>query len=132
MSGTLPTEEWNKLYKRAYNNLAPGGWIEHMDIANGFCCDDGSLPKDSLLAKFDDDMAPVVAQIGNTIRITELMRKGIEDAGFINVQERHFKFPIGDWPRHPVYKEAGAVNRIMFKEGGVHDNDTYLTTQLTA
>ena len=88
-----------------------------MDIANGFYCDDSSLPKDSLLARFDDDMAPVVAQTSNTIRITELMRKGIEDAGFTNVHERHFKFPIGDWPKHPVYKEAGAVNKIMLKEG---------------
>ena len=40
-------------------SLQAGG-IEQMDIVNGFRCDDGSLPKESLLAKFDDDMAPVV------------------------------------------------------------------------
>ena len=117
LSGTLPTEEWGRLYKRAYHNLAPGGWIEHYDVATDFCCDDGSLPKDSLLAKFGRDMDPVVAQTGNAINVTELMKEGIEDAGFINVTERRFKFPIGDWPKHPVYKEAGAVNKTMYKDG---------------
>lgn len=45
------------------------------------------------------------------------MRAGIEKAGFINVHERTFKFPLGDWARHPVYKEAGARNVLQFKEG---------------
>lgn len=45
------------------------------------------------------------------------MRDGIEKAGFINIHERTFKFPLGDWPRHPVYKEAGARSLMHFKEG---------------
>ena len=32
MNGICPTVEWEKLYKRAYDNLAPGGWIEHIDV----------------------------------------------------------------------------------------------------
>lgn len=32
MNGSLPHAEWDKLYKRAYDNLEPGGWIEHTDV----------------------------------------------------------------------------------------------------
>lgn len=80
-------------------------------------CDDGSLPADSLLAKWRSEMGALAEATGNSISITDFMRKGIEDAGFVNIHERQFKFPLGDWPKHPVYKEAGECNRIHFKEG---------------
>ena len=38
------------------------------------------------------------------------MRRAIERAGFINVQDDLFKCPIGSWPRDKRLKEAGRVN----------------------
>lgn len=59
----------------------------------------------------------VVAQTGFTTKVPELMRAGIEGAGFINVHERNFKMPLGDWPKHPIYKEAGRLNKKGYKDG---------------
>lgn len=117
MNGQLPTAEWDKLYKRVYDNLAPGGWIEQVEPSSTLLCDDETMPKDSLLARFAADMDAVVAQTGNNMWVNKLMRSGIEGAGFTKICERDFKFPLGDWPKHPVYKESGALYKRTFKEG---------------
>lgn len=83
----------------------------------GIRCDDGTLPPDSLLSKWRSEIGAIAEKTGNTIVPTDVMRKGIEDAGFTDVHERYFKFPLGNWPKHPVFKEAGECNRMMFKEG---------------
>ena len=117
LCGALPTAEWFSLYKRAYHNLVPGGWIEHFDTIIDIRCDDGSLPADSLLADWGAKMAACVASTGNPTDVSSLMRPGIEAAGFINIHEKDFKVPIGDWPRHPIYKEVGDLRLTQFKEG---------------
>lgn len=60
---------------------------------------------------------PVVAQTGFSMVVPDLMRAGIESAGFTNVREKTFKMPIGDWAKHPIYKEAGRWNMMAYKEG---------------
>lgn len=123
LCGALSTEEWKRLYKRAYANLAPGGWIEHYDSVIDIRCDDGSLPADSLLAKFGAQMDVCLAKTGKTIKVSEMMRSGIEEAGFINVQERDYKVPFGGWAKHPIYREAGECKMIEFKDGMSHPLD---------
>lgn len=60
---------------------------------------------------------PVVAQTSFSMAVPDLMRTGIESAGFTNVREKTFKMPIGDWAKHPIYKEAGRLNMMAYKEG---------------
>lgn len=75
------------------------------------------MPKDSFLAKHGAVAEPIVAQTGFNMKVPDLMRAGIENAGFINVHERDFKMPLGEWPKHPIYKEAGRLNKINFMQG---------------
>jgi len=35
------------------------------------------------------------------------MKSGMEKAGFVNVVEKRFKVPYGDWPRDPKLKDVG-------------------------
>ena len=62
-------------------------------------------------------MGALAEATGNSVSITDFMRKGIDDAGFVDIHEHQFKFPLGVWPKNPVYKEAGECNRIHLKEG---------------
>ena len=45
------------------------------------------------------------------------MRKRIENAGFIDVHERDYKVPIGEWPKHPIHKEAGRYQMMHYELG---------------
>ena len=54
---------------------------------------------------------------GNASDIGPFMKEEIEEAGFVNVTQMQLKWPIGDWCRHPIYKEAGRAGLIAFEEG---------------
>jgi hypothetical protein len=41
----------------------------------------------------------------------------MEDAGFINVVEKDYKFPIGRWPADTRMKELGMWFRAYFEDG---------------
>ena len=45
------------------------------------------------------------------------MRKGIEDAGFVNVVEKIFKTPLGGWPTDPKLREIGQWALLGFDVG---------------
>lgn len=50
------------------------------------------------------------------------MRRDIEEAGFINLDEKDYKVPVGTWPKLQVYKDAGQVNMNMWKKVGPHSS----------
>jgi hypothetical protein len=41
----------------------------------------------------------------------------MEEVGFINVVEKKFKLPIGNWPADPRMKELGIWYRAYFEDG---------------
>ena len=79
--------------------------------------DDGSLPKDAKIANLVKMFQPLALESGNPLDIEATMKESIERAGFMNVQEKVLKVPLGPWPKHPVYRDAGACNRMHFLAG---------------
>jgi hypothetical protein len=55
--------------------------------------------------------------IGKTYRTAYGTKKWMEDAGFINVVEKDYKFPIGKWPADTRMKELGMWFRAYFEDG---------------
>lgn len=117
MYGSFSNEQWRLLYKQAYNNLAPGGWIEQMEVDTVWRCDDGTLPTNSLLAGWDKMVYPLCEKMGKPIDTYHHFKSRIEKAGFINVHEKLYKVPLGDWVKDPVLKEAGRFCKAQFLEG---------------
>lgn len=66
-----------------------------MDV--GIFCDDGSLPADSVL-NYRDMIIAAWGGSGRPLDTMEVMRNGIEQVGFINLQQTDYKEPIGTWP----------------------------------
>lgn len=75
------------------------------------------MPLDSVLATAGDEFVAAAEQTENAVDTADTMRGMIEAAGFINVHEKLYKVPIGPWPKHPIYKQAGGLNMIAFKLG---------------
>lgn len=55
--------------------------------------------------------------IGKTNMTMYSMKQWMEEAGFINVVEKRYKFPIGTWPADPKMKELGMWFRAYFEDG---------------
>ena len=111
--GSFSFDEWDKLYKRAYDELEPGGWFEQLEDEASCRCDDGSVPENSLLLNYHMHLYPAAEASGNPQTVYDEMKARIEKAGFVNVQEKVIKIPFGDWPKHQVYKDAGACTRLI-------------------
>lgn len=75
------------------------------------------LPEGSSLGKFGDVIHGAAQNSGNASNIANIMKEEIEAAGFTNVHEMDFKWPIGDWSKHPIYKEAGKYGMVGFTAG---------------
>jgi len=98
---------WPKFMENAFENLNPGGWVELADIHVKATCDDGTLPKDSALYKWSELFNDAAAAYGRPADCAKLYKEQMEAAGFVNVTQRVYKWPMNTWPRDKKYKELG-------------------------
>ncbi|KAL2132746.1 hypothetical protein VTI74DRAFT_3429 [Chaetomium olivicolor] len=108
MVGTI--SDWYKLYREAFRCCAPGGWIEHQDGSFVWRSDNG-IPENSALEQFTKIFWEGGKKFGRTFRIVEddLQVKGMEAAGFTDIQVKEIKVPLGEWPKDPRLKEVGYI-----------------------
>ena len=56
-------------------------------------------------------------KFGKNMAIAPLIRKNIEEAGFVDVVEKHYKWPLGEWPVDRRLKDIGRWNMQHWLEG---------------
>ncbi|KAK2767694.1 hypothetical protein FQN54_003852 [Arachnomyces sp. PD_36] len=104
------------LYSEVLSHLKPGGWFEQAEISVVARSDDGSLHGTSM-----DMWGPLALKagekFGKSFSIAGDMKELMEEAGFVNVTYRTFKWPIGPWAKDPKMKEIGLYNRVGWSEG---------------
>jgi len=102
---------------RCTRNLNPGGYIELFDTLNPLTSDDDSLPADSAIAKWNGLLVEASQKLGRPLDSSTKYRDQLTEAGFVNIVERHFKWPINTWPKDSQHKLCGAWSHENFLEG---------------
>jgi hypothetical protein len=109
LAGSIRSFE--NLYKQAFQAIAPDGWVEHfeLDFPIRSATNNDSLPECHPLNAWVNALVQAGDQSGLTFRITQdgRMREQIQKAGFVDVVEKTWKVPIGDWPTDPTLKQVG-------------------------
>lgn len=100
------------MYSHNSSNLLPGGWIEQVEPTVYFTSDDGTLPADSTMAQWGPMFLRIGENIGRPLDTVDTMKAGIEAAGFVNVKEKMYKVPMGEWAKNEMLKEAGRFSKI--------------------
>ncbi|KAJ5593165.1 hypothetical protein N7537_010069 [Penicillium hordei] len=109
MLGAFTPGEWDQLYKQCYDSLTPGGWIEQMELDVRVYSDDGTLQEGGTLATWGDNFIGCSERAGRSLLTQETMQGAMEKAGFVDIQEKLYKIPLGPWPKDKVLKEAGQL-----------------------
>jgi len=111
-------DDWNLLFKRAFDCLAPGGWLESHEMSTTWESDDGSVTDNSALGQWGKIYIEGGRQSGRTFTVVydELQRKAMETAGFVDIQEQDLKQPIGLWPKDRRLKELGAYTQLALEQ----------------
>lgn len=99
------------------SNLLPGGWIEQVETNVYASSDDGTLPADSTSAQWGPMFLRIGEKIGRPLDTVDTMKAAIETAGFVNIKEKVYKVPNGEWAKNKTLKEAGRFSKIAALAG---------------
>ncbi|KAK0388573.1 hypothetical protein NLU13_4816 [Sarocladium strictum] len=102
--------DWPRLFAQSFEFLEPGGWMECQDISLPGHSDDGTLKDDSLTQEWARNMLEAASRFGRYADSARHYKKQMQDAGFVNVTELIYKWPMNRWPADPHYKELGFWN----------------------
>ncbi|KAJ5156603.1 hypothetical protein N7492_009406 [Penicillium capsulatum] len=110
MLGSFDEQEWK-------HEHAAGGWIEQIEVSTSVKSDDGTLPPESALANWGRNITESAIRAGKAADVLPTMASDIEEAGFVDIHEKTYKWPIGPWPRDKRFKDAGMVNMNHWMTG---------------
>lgn len=109
--------DWPSLYEQAFSHMAPGGYIEQIEWSPHIRSLDGTLSSTSALRQWTDNIIEVGVRTGKTWEIAENMGGLIREAGFVDVVEKRFKWPLGPWASDQRLKDIGRWNLLNWEEG---------------
>ncbi|KAL9124912.1 MAG: hypothetical protein Q9217_005805 [Psora testacea] len=109
--------DWDALYRQCYDHLAPGGYLEQAEICPVLESDDSSIPPGSVFEEGGRLALECGVQNGKPMDIQRHIKGWITKAGFVDVVEEKYKWPIGDWPADSRLKDIGRWNATHWNLG---------------
>ena len=97
--------------------MNPGGWVEMQDLRYPIACDDDTLPEDSAIKKWSYLMMEAAQSVGQSLDSCSRYASQMHDAGFINIHETVYKWPMNTWPLAKKDKIVGAWTMENFSNG---------------
>ncbi|KIW07046.1 uncharacterized protein PV09_01938 [Verruconis gallopava] len=108
--------DYQALYAEVLKALKPGAWFEQAEISVVPKSDDGSIDG-TYLEQWGKLAIECGEKFGKSFAIAEDSEHEFRKAGFENIEYKTFKWPIGTWPKDPMYKTIGAYNRMGWEDG---------------
>lgn len=89
--GSIP--DWNALFAEAYAACRPGGWVESIEPSCIVESDHVKMPETAALSQWGRMCVEAGKKMGRTFTVVGegLQRKGMEAAGFTDIQEFDYK-----------------------------------------
>ncbi|KAK5080451.1 hypothetical protein LTR05_008561 [Lithohypha guttulata] len=108
-------QDLSELVNQAYQHLLPGGWIEFQD--GGPIISQADTLKDTHLQRWMDLMTEAAARRDRHLDVVWRYEEALRAAGFHNVTQKQFLWPINTWPKDKHYKELGYLVRENMLQG---------------
>ncbi|KAK4160325.1 Demethylmenaquinone methyltransferase [Cladorrhinum sp. PSN259] len=110
--------DWNDLYKQAFRVTKPGGYFEdHECSVNWQDEDPTAIPEDSPIGQWGKVYMEMGRKFGRTFRVIEdrVQEKAMREAGFVDIEIREFKCPVGGWPKDENLKQTGLFAKLALE-----------------
>jgi len=104
MTGSF--SDWGVYLKQCFDNTNPGGYLEIQDIVSPPRCDDDTL-KGTDLEKWGILMLEASRKLGVPLDSAVTVKQVMEGAGYVDVTEVIYKWPMNRWPADKKMKEIG-------------------------
>ncbi|KAH7233114.1 S-adenosyl-L-methionine-dependent methyltransferase [Fusarium tricinctum] len=110
--------DWTALFKQAHKSLKPGGYVESYEPGSRVESDDGSVREGSALSQWEKFFVEGGRKLGRPFTIFEegIQKAAMREAGFVDIEERDFKNPVGGWPEDPKQRSIGQYTQAAFEQ----------------
>ncbi|KAF2720371.1 S-adenosyl-L-methionine-dependent methyltransferase [Polychaeton citri CBS 116435] len=110
--------DWDNFFRQAYENLAPGGWLELQDYGLPVRSFDGTHAGTNIHL-WGELLCAAAKQLGRPMGsdACDLYARKMREAGFVDVHELTYMWPSNSWPKDPKMKEIGKWNQVNCIEG---------------
>ncbi|KAL4944117.1 hypothetical protein BDV06DRAFT_116836 [Aspergillus oleicola] len=108
--------DWDHFYEQALYALKPGAWFQQAEQSVVPKSDDGTT-NGTVFEEWGKVSQEAGDAFGKSLLILDEAKDRMIKAGFVDVVERRFKLPIGEWPSDPRLKRQGQFNRLVWFEG---------------
>jgi hypothetical protein len=109
--------DWPAFYAQAMAHLKPGAWIEQVELSVVPKSDDGTIMPGSVFEQWGQVSVAAGEAFGKSLRTVDESKDGLIKAGFVDVVERRYKWPLGGWSKNERLKELGLWNRLQWEQG---------------
>ncbi|KAH6974201.1 S-adenosyl-L-methionine-dependent methyltransferase [Ilyonectria sp. MPI-CAGE-AT-0026] len=111
-------KDWTALFKQAYKCLKPGGFIESFEPSSRLQSDDDSVSETSAMSQWGKFFVEGGRILGRPFTVFEdgLQKKAMQEAGFVDIEERDFKNPFGGWAKDPRLQEVGSYTQLALEQ----------------
>lgn len=109
-------KDFAQLFRSAYANLNPGGWVEFQETLINFTAIDATL-EGTALQRWNQLLLQGIREMGRDAMSANQYKKHMADAGFINITEKRFAVPATPWAKGRDEKVLGAMQMANNLEG---------------
>ncbi|KAH0426072.1 UMTA protein [Colletotrichum camelliae] len=129
MEGSV--SNWVDFYKKAFETIKPGGYIEVKEMDIECRSQIQTLPEDHPFKnwrKFLSQACDKIGKIPNQVH-DHGIAKALREAGFVDVVEKKWPIPIGAWAKDPTLKEVG-TSSLEFLDQSLEGFGTFLLKEI--
>ncbi|KAL8963254.1 MAG: hypothetical protein Q9193_000459 [Seirophora villosa] len=113
----LGMHDWRAYFRRCYDHLKPGGWMEVHEIAFPMHSVDPSVPSDTPYLRWSQLMHEGLAKGGIDGGAARDFTGMLEEAGFEEVVEEIIPWAVGPWPQDEKAKRLGVMEETNLRDG---------------
>lgn len=103
MFGCIP--DWDEFFRQCYSSLRPGGYVEVVEHSVEPTADDGSVGPNHFYRLWGKTVVQSGIKFGKTFTIWRESAERLKRAGFVDVVEVEYKWPMNGYVSFPVERE---------------------------
>ena len=100
-----------------YRHCKPGGFLEVQELDPALKSDDGTDELSKYHHEYIELICKASKKYGKPVPSHTDFKTWLEEAGFVDVEERFYKIPVSSWPKDKKLKEIGKYQCLNYTEG---------------